>query len=110
MIHLYILQLQHGRWYCGTTIRHPDERIREHRAGWGCKFTKRSPMVRVTHCFPVDVGRASQLENETWTWLALRYGPERCRGGDVTIVQRDDSIPDWCLPEEFGGERIVHWG
>ena len=104
------LQLQCGRWYCGSTIRHPQARIQEHRAGYGCKFTQRYPMIRVTHCFPVDISRASQLENETWMWLARQHGPDRCRGGDVTIVQRDDSIPDWCLPEEFGGKRRVCWG
>ena len=110
MCSLYILQLQKGRWYVGTTLRHPHERFREHREGWGCKFTRRYPMVRVSHCFPVDVDRASQLENECWMWLARQHGPEMVRGGDVTIVQHDDSIPDWCLPSEFGGTRLVHWG
>ena len=39
------------------------------------------------------------------------YGPERVRGGDVTICQRgNDGIPDWCLPQEFGGKRLVDWG
>ena len=110
MCSVYVLQLQQGRWYVGSTMRYPRDRFLEHQAGYGCKFTKRYPMVRVTHCFPVDTNRASRLENETWMWLARRYGPERCRGGDVTIVQRrDDSIPDWCLPEEFGGTRRVDW-
>ena len=109
-MHMYVLQLKQGRWYCGTTTRPPWLRLREHRAGWGCKFTKRYPMVRCTRCFPVDAGRASQLENECWMWLARQHGPEMVRGGDVTILGRDDKIPDWCLPEEFGGTRLVHWG
>ena len=107
MCSLYVLQLEKGRWYVGSTIRYPGNRIREHREGCGCKFTKRFPMVRVTHCFPVDMMRASQLENETWMWLARRYGPEMVRGGDVTI---DAPIPGFLLPDEFGGERIVAWG
>ena len=39
-------------------------------------------------------------------------GPSGSAGGDVTIVQRygNDSIPDYLLPEEFGGTRIVNWG
>ncbi len=42
---------------------------------------------------------------------ARRFGPTHVRGGDVTIVRpRDDEIPDWLLPEEFGGTRIVDWG
>ena len=107
MCSLYVLQLEKGRWYVGSTVRNPADRIREHRAGWATKFTKRFPMVRVTHCFPVDMLRASQLENETWMWLARRYGPDMVRGGDVTI---DGPIPDWIMPQEFGGERRVRWG
>ena len=39
------------------------------------------------------------------------YGPTNVRGGDVTIVHRhDDEIPDWLMPEEFGGTRRVDWG
>ena len=48
-----------------------------------------------------------------WMYYARHVcGPERVRGGDVTIVQRhnNDSIPTWLLPEEFGGTRRVNWG
>ena len=38
------------------------------------------------------------------------YGHERVRGGDVTYVGKDDSIPDRWVPEEFGGTRTVQWG
>jgi len=59
----------------------------------------------------VPLGKASSLENDVWMHFARRYGPENVRGGDVTIVQRDtDEIPNWLLPEEFGGDRIVDWG
>ena len=50
------------------------------------------------------------IRDRVWMHYARIYGPERVRGGDVTIVQHDDSIPDWCLPEEFGGNRRVNWG
>ena len=39
------------------------------------------------------------------------YGPERVRGGDVTFVHATtDELPDWVLPQEFGGSRVVSWG
>ena len=56
-------------------------------------------------------GNASRFENDVWMYLARIHGPENVRGGDVTIVQRGtDAIPDWILPQEFGGHRIVNWG
>jgi hypothetical protein len=69
----------------------------------GCK--------RIALSFTVPMDKASQAENDMWMYYA-RYvcGPERVRGGDITIVQHDDSIPNWLLPEEFGGTRRVDWG
>ena len=44
-------------------------------------------------------------------YYARIYGPERVRGGDVTLVDRySDELPDWVKPQEFGGTRIVNWG
>ena len=44
--------------------------------------------------------------------LAREYGPENVRGGDVTYVDfkcESDTVPDWLLPIEFGGQRLVRW-
>ena len=44
-------------------------------------------------------------------YYARLYGPERVRGGDVTLVDpHTDELPDWVKPKEFGGTRIVNWG
>ena len=109
---LYVVQCETPRtFYVGTTIRHKKKRYKEHFEGWGCKWTKRHGCRRVVGSWTVDPGLASQLENEVWMYYARIYGPERVRGGDVTYVGRDtDGLPDWVLPEEFGGTRRVEWG
>lgn len=110
---LYVVQCETPRtWYVGTTLRRKYKRFAEHFEGRGCKWTQRHGCKRVALSFPVPRGEASRLENEVWMHYARIYGPERVRGGNVTIVQRhgNDEIPAWLLPEEFGGKRVVHWG
>lgn len=109
---LYIIECKtKGRWYVGTTYRNADKRFAEHRAGHGCKWTRRHGFKRIHRKFVVPLHEASRYENDVWMMLARQHGPENVRGGDVTIVQRGtDAIPAYLLPEEFGGDRIVDWG
>ena len=109
---LYVVQCKTPRtYYVGTTYRDKHKRFREHFEGWGCKWTARHGCRRICVSFPVSLGEASQLENEVWMHYARMYGPERVRGGDVTMVQPGtDALPDWLLPQEFGGTRVVNWG
>ena len=37
---------------------------------------------------------------------ARLYGPENVRGGDIVHT---GPIPNWSLPEEFGGARRCDW-
>lgn len=109
---LYVIQCKTPRhFYVGTTYRHKKKRFAEHFAGWGCKWTRKHGCKRVIVSFSVPLGKASRYENDVWMHYARIYGPENVRGGDVTIVDRGtDAIPDWCLPKEFGGDRLVDWG
>lgn len=108
-IWLYILRLADGCYYVGTTTRAKEVRIREHFDGHGCFWTQKHPPKSVIKTFPITKrGIASRLENEVWMHYARRFGAHRVRGGDVTI--QTDTVPDWCLPIEFGGSRTVHWG
>ena len=96
---------------CRHDVPAKKKRFEEHFEGHGCKWTKRHGCRRVVSHFEVPIDQASQLENEVWMFYARRYGPERVRGGDVTMVQRGtDALPAWVLPEEFGGTRYVNWG
>ena len=109
---LYVVQCETpNTFYVGTTYRHKKKRYDEHFAGDGCKWTARHGCRRIIASWSVDKGEASQLENEVWMYYARLYGPERVRGGDVTLVApHTDELPDWVKPKEFGGTRIVNWG
>jgi len=109
---LYVVQCDTPRtYYVGTTYRHKMKRFKEHFEGWGCKWTERHGCRRILASWSVPYASASQLENEVWMYYARLVGPERVRGGDVTVVQpTGDSIPNWLLPQEFGGDRHVDWG
>jgi predicted GIY-YIG superfamily endonuclease len=111
---LYVVQcVTPNTWYVGTTIRQKHKRFQEHFDGVACKWTMRHGCKRIALSFSVPLNKASEMENDMWMYYARHVcGPERVRGGDVTIVQRhnNDSIPTWLLPEEFGGTRRVDWG
>ena len=110
---LYVVQCRtKGYYYVGTTLRQKHKRFEEHFDGTGCKWTRRHGCKRIVCSFPVPITKASQFENDVWMNYARRFGPTHVRGGDITIVQRhgNDNIPDWLLPEEFGGKRRVNWG
>ena len=111
---LYVILCQTPKtFYVGTTYRSLSKRLAEHfEDGKGSNWTIRHGCKRVVAKWEVSRATGSRVENEVWMWYAREYGPERVRGGDVTVVlpDNDDSIPDYLLPEEFGGTRIVHWG
>ena len=109
--YVYVIKcLAYNKYYVGSTFRTFWKRMQEHKTK-GCRWTTRHGFGRVVAKIPSTRGTMSQLENEVWMHYARIYGPERVRGGDVTIVRRqDDGIPDWLLPEEFGGTRLVDWG
>lgn len=109
---LYIVECETpDTYYVGTTLRQKQKRFKEHFDGVGCKWTKRHGCKRIIKSFPVGTHIASQMENQVWMYYARLFGPERVRGGDVTMVQRGtDALPEWVLPQEFGGTRLVDWG
>ena len=109
---LYVIQCETPRtYYVGSTANFP-QRFQQHLDGYGSKWTSRHGCKKLVCKFPVPTVESQARENDVWMMYAHIYGPERVRGGDVTVVQRnnDDSIPDYLLPECFGGERIVDWG
>jgi len=97
-MHTLLVQVQDAQSFLR---RHESERA----------WTQKHGFRRLMYSCVVPVGRCHEFEADLWMNLARQYGPHNVRGGEVTIVERHtDTIPDWLLPEEFGGERIVDWG
>ena len=109
---LYVLKMKTpGKYYVGTTTRHKLTRIGEHRASMYCKWTQKHGFRRVLKAFSIPPNRQQKIEKDVWMHYARIYGPHNVRGGDVTICEKHtDIVPDYLLPTEFGGERIVDWG
>ena len=109
---LYILKMKTPKkYYVGTTTRHFLTRLGEHRNHMYCKWTRKHGLGRVVTKFSIDPKRCHAIENDVWMHLARQYGPHNVRGGDVTICEKHtDIVPDYLLPTEFGGTRIVDWG
>ena len=104
---LYVMKCKTpNTYYVGTTIRPLYVRLREHFGGYGCKWTRRHGVTRCIAKWEVGYGEASRIENRVMLYYARIYGIERVRGGDVTFVGPDDTLPDWVNPQEFGGSRI----
>ena len=103
---LYVLKLLHGKYYVGSAAN-IDRRLQQHRDGYGSIWTHKHPMVRCVCRYPVHHTVSEAEERSAWMILARQHGAHNVRGGDVTIG--DETVPDWCLPEEFGGSRLVDW-
>ena len=97
-------------YYVGSTFRAEGKRWEEHKGGH-CNWTRRHGIRKIVAKVRCDITELGQLENEIWMHYARNVcGPENVRGGDVTWCKKPGPLPDWVLPIEFGGKRIVHWG
>ena len=103
----YTLRLVDNKWYVGTAVDFVD-RINDHRHGRSCRWTAKYPMIEVEDQYYVAAADRYSEENEQYMRTARLHGPENVRGGDVVCLQ--EPVPAWCMPQEFGGDRIVSWG
>ena len=74
---LYVLRLQHGCWYVGSTSN-LDRRVYQHRTGQGSEWTKAHPVIDVAEWVYCQY---SEQEDEKTRTLMLKYGIHRVRGG-----------------------------
>ena len=103
----YTLRLVDGKRYVGTAVDLED-RLDDHRQGRCCRWTSRYPMIEIEDQYYVSDADRYTEENAQYMRTARLYGHENVRGGDVVCLQ--EPVPAWCLPQEFGGDRIVSWG
>jgi len=84
---LYILQLEHGKWYVGKTDD-INRRYSEHKAGNGSEWTKIHKPIKI---FQTKELKSEEDENTLTKELMKKHGIENVRGG--SFVQRN--IPDY---------------
>lgn len=86
--HLYILQLEEGKYYIGITSKTPQERFHEHRNGFcGAEWTKLYKPIRIEQTKDLGITtyeRAELFENKVVREYIKKYGLDNVRGGNIT--------------------------
>ena len=84
---VYVVQCKTpGYFYVGSTSRMPYEREKEHREGWGCRWTRKHGFNRMVLMMVVPQEMCARLEDELTVWLQCRYGYRFVRGGERTAT------------------------
>ena len=87
MVKIYVLELQHGKFYVGKTET-PMRRINAHFTGRGSQWTKLHPPVEIVEIFEGD----NFDEDKTTIQLMDEHGIDNVRGG--TFSRPKLSAPD----------------
>ena len=95
---VYVLALQHSKYYVGSTLREMHTRYQEHAEGWGSRYTTTHPVKRCLCWMRVPVGTSGRVENEVTRYLMGKHGWGNVRGGDWVFVRCRSR--NW-LPKEF---------
>ena len=90
-------------WYVGSTFRELYERIDEHEAKYGCKWTQRHGFRRMAMWADVPSYACSVLEDELTEWLMHEYGVHNVRGGNYVNCRADCYASEWWLPRSMRG-------
>lgn len=88
--HLYILQLEHEKWYVGITSKTPEARFNEHklgvRAAYWTKAHKPIAIEKYEDLGIVSKEHAETYENKITRLLMKERGLNNVRGGDLTGI------------------------
>jgi predicted GIY-YIG superfamily endonuclease len=84
---LYILQLEHGKWYVGKTDD-ISRRYAEHKSGSGSMWTKFHKPIKMLETRQI---KTDQDENIVTKEYMKKYGVVNVRGGAYTKVMMSDS-------------------
>lgn len=89
--HLYVLELEQGKWYIGITTQKVETRFEQHRNGFaGASWTKKYRPIGIHDSkFLGDLDEESAKLFETRVTLKYmkRYGINNVRGGDLTRTE-----------------------
>ncbi|CAB3754820.1 MULTISPECIES: GIY-YIG nuclease family protein [Burkholderia] len=105
-IHLYVLELEEGRFYVGLSDD-LDRRWEQHKSGVGAEWTKRYRPLRRVYAINTgtqDTHRAEAMEDEATIALMSEHGIERVRGGHFCKIDQAGTEAD--LRAKGGWDRI----
>ena len=84
---VYVLELEHRKFYVGTTLREMHVRYQEHADRYGSRWTSRHQVRRCICWMRVPVGTSRTIENEITRYLMWTRGWTNTRGGDWVFVR-----------------------
>jgi predicted GIY-YIG superfamily endonuclease len=88
---LYVLKLEHDKWYIGITSKSVEHRYNQHIASFaGAAWTKEHKPIRIY--YEKDLGycsleKAQQYENKVTRKYMKKYGGNDVRGGDLSSTE-----------------------
>lgn len=85
MLYIYVLKLQHGKYYVGKTTN-PQFRLEIHSAGNGSEWTRIHKPVKLLELVP----DCDDYDEDKYTRIYMdKYGIDNVRGGSFVYVQLD---------------------
>jgi len=90
MVHIYILELENGKYYVGKT-NDPNFRINEHFNSNGSAWTHRYKPLRVLKIIP----NCDDYDEDKYTKMYMdKFGVDNVRGGSYVQMKMDKSTKD----------------
>ena len=100
MTNIYILKLQHGKYYVGKTDN-LERRKQEHINGSACSWTKKHPLISIEQIIP----NASNFDEDKYTKEYMdKFGIDNVRGGTY-VTEELDEVQYYTLQKEIWGAK-----
>jgi cellular nucleic acid-binding protein len=102
MTNIYILKLQHGKYYVGKTDN-IEKRIRQHINGTACSWTKKYKPIKVEQI----ISNASDFDEDKYTKEYMdKFGIDNVRGGSYVTEELDEGDKYTIQREIWGAKNL----
>jgi len=100
MTNIYILKLQHGKYYVGKS-ENLEKRKQEHINGTASTWTKKHPLISVEQIIP----NASDFDEDKYTKIYMdKFGIDNVRGGSY-VTDELDELEKYTIQREIWGAK-----
>ena len=104
MTNIYILKLQHGKYYVGKTDN-LERRKQEHINGTACSWTKKHPLISVEQIIP----NASDFDEDKYTKEYMhKFGIDNVRGAAYVKDELDEGEIQQIQKEIWGAKNLCN--